>query len=123
MELTDDDQNLLCHLAVICHQLVSQCTLFDWRKKNKFYGDIESEDDRKLRYSLIDHMMSKLFPFDEVQILIDVLFTEMLNAQIRLHGAVGDDEQNLKAKMGSGALEHTKQFLMYYLAYCQKNKF
>ena len=67
--------------------------------------------------------MSKLFPFDEVQILIDVLFTEMLNAQVRLHGVVRDDDQNIKAKMGSGALEHTKQFLMYYLAYCQKNKF
>ena len=25
--------------------------------------------------------------------------------------------------MGSGTLEHTKQFLMKYLAYCKKNKF
>ena len=32
-ELSDDDINLLCHLAVICNQLVSQCTLFDFRKK------------------------------------------------------------------------------------------
>ena len=25
--------------------------------------------------------------------------------------------------MGSGTLEHTKQFLMTYLAYCNRNKF
>ena len=66
MELTADDQNLLCHLAVICHQLVSQCVLFDWRKKNKPYKNIETDEEREVRYNLINFMMSKLFPLDQV---------------------------------------------------------
>ena len=92
MELTADDQNLLCHLAVICHQLVSQCVLFDWPKKKKNpYKNFESDEDREKRFNLIDFMMSKLFPLDQVQILIDVLFTEMLNANQRLHSGLRDE--------------------------------
>ena len=55
--------------------------------------------------------------------LIDVLFMEMFNAQQRLHGMVREEDASLRAMMGSGTLEHTKQFLMTYLAYCNRNKF
>ena len=54
MELTEDDQNLLCHLAVICNQLVSQCVLFDFRSKREPYSDIEDNSARETRYFLID---------------------------------------------------------------------
>ena len=107
-ELTEDDQNLLCRLAVICNQMVTQCTLFDFRGKNVKYGDIETRSQRTLRHKLIDFLMSKLFPLEEVQILIDVLFQEMINAQGRLHGTVKDNDQGAT---GRSTLEHTKQFL------------
>lgn len=32
-DLDENDLNLLCHLAVICDQIVSQCTLFDFRDR------------------------------------------------------------------------------------------
>ena len=41
---------------------------------------------RALRYELIDKMMSELFPLDQVQILVDVVFQEMDNATKRIHG-------------------------------------
>ena len=48
--------------------------MFDFRGKNVKYGDIETQSQRALRHKLIDFLMSKLFPLEEVQILIDVLF-------------------------------------------------
>ena len=48
---------------------------------------------------------------------------EMFNAQQRLHGIVKEEGASVRVLMGSGTLEHTKQFLMTYLAYCQKNKY
>ena len=43
MELTADDQNLLCHLATICNQLVSQCVLFEWGKKSKTLANVPND--------------------------------------------------------------------------------
>ena len=100
--------------------MVTQCTLFDFRGKNVKYGDIETQGQRALRHKLIDFLMAKLFPLEEVQILIDVLFQEMINAQGRLHGTIRDNDQGAT---GRSTLEHTKQFLAQYLAYCEKNKY
>ena len=48
--------------------------MFDFRGKNVKYGDIETQNQRALRLKMIDFLMAKLFPLEEVQILIDVLF-------------------------------------------------
>ena len=53
---------------------MTQCVLFDFKSKTEEYNEIETEDERKQRFVLIDLLISKLFPLEEVQILIDVLF-------------------------------------------------
>ena len=62
--------------------MVVQCTLFELQKQSKsyHYGDTEPAADRKLRYSLMDFILGEMFPLEQVQILVDLLFMEMFNA-------------------------------------------
>ena len=80
MVLEQSDKNLLTQLAVVSYQMVTQCSLFHWHQKKDNFQKVEEEDRRKLRYELIDKLMSQLFPLDEVQLLVDVIFQEMDNA-------------------------------------------
>ena len=67
-------------------------------------------------------MMSKLFPLDQVQILIDVIFQEMQNATKRLSDK-NKENFKLKRDLGNNTLESLKKFLTEYFAYCEKNKY
>lgn len=121
-DLDENDLDLLCHLAVICDQIASQCTLFDFRdRQNRTYNRMETVEERELRAKCVDYVMAKLFPLDQVQILIDVILQEISSSQQRLRGTVKDNDQ-MKA-MGNRTLEHTKKFLIKYLVYCQRNKY
>lgn len=66
--------------------------------------------------------MSKLFPLDQVQILIDVIFQEMQNATKRLSDK-NKENFKLKRDLGNNTLESLKKFLTEYFAYCEKNKY
>ena len=127
MTLTMSDKNLLTHLSVMSYQMVVQCSLFHWRQKKDDYKKIEREDYRELRYELIDKLMSNLFSFDEVQLLVDVIFQEMDNAAKHMHGggnASEDPEMALKMReLGNRILESLGKFLTEYLAYCTTNKY
>ena len=93
MVLEQSDKNLLTQLAVVSYQMVTQCSLFHWRQKKDNFAMVEETERRKLRYELIDKLMSQLFPLDEVQLLVDVIFQEMDNASKRIHGGSGAKQQ------------------------------
>lgn len=120
------DRNLLTHLAVVSYQMVTQCSLFHWCQKKDNYKNVEQDKGRELRFELIDKLMSQLFPLDEVQLLVDVIFQEMDNASKRIHGGSqtsSPEEEHKMRNFGNSILDNLGKFFTEYLAYCKTNQF
>lgn len=129
MMLSMSDKNLLTHLAVVSYQMITQCSLFHWHQKKDNFDRTEEPRKMELRYDLIDKLMSQLFPLDEVQLLVDVIFQEMDNASKRIHsgnGVSAQEDENINNKMrafGNSILDNLGKFLTEYLATCKTNKY
>ena len=95
-ELDVDDQMLLCHLAIICNQMITQAILFDWTQGdphntssnptgNRYTSagamdapitppNVETERMQEYRENITSFMLDRIFPLDAVQLLIDAIF-------------------------------------------------
>lgn len=89
-KLEVNDKMLLSHLAMICSEICSQCSLFRWASSRETILGSDGGPGRNecpkgnlapsKQQQLIDFMLLKLFPINIVHILLEIVFQDMQGA-------------------------------------------